>query len=152
MKTHDLASNSPEAAAPQEDDQQSGMDFEKTLLLGEQITCVMGSIVDLARAELLLALQTLPKLMMLWLMMMPIALLSWCSLSVLFAWFVYAASAQIGLGVLVFSLLQVLLLLICRWLFVRYRTRMTLPYTRAQVDDFVRSVKNELSSQSRTKE
>ncbi|HEX7764958.1 MAG TPA: hypothetical protein VF433_15290, partial [Cellvibrio sp.] len=112
----------------------------------------VGGVVDLARVEALLTVRTLPKLMMLWLMMMPIILLTWCAFSALMAWSVVAASGQVGLGMLTFFLLQVLLLFVCRWLFVKYRTRMTFPYTRAQIDQFVRSTQNEFDRCSKTKE
>lgn len=127
-------------------------DIEQTLQLGEQIVGAMSGIVDLARAEALLAFRTLPKLMMLWLLIMPIILLTWCAFSALLAWSVYAASEEVGLGMLTFFLQQVVLLLICRWLYVKYRTRMTLPYTRAQIDNFVRSTQDGFKGGNQTKE
>lgn len=128
------------------------VDLEQTLQLGEQFVSFIGGVVDLARVEALLAIRTLPKLIMLWLLIMPVMLLAWCAFSALLAWSVFAASDQVGLGMLMFFLQQVLLLLICRWLFVKYRTRMTLPYTRAQIDNFVRSTQDGFSSRGKTKE
>jgi uncharacterized membrane protein YqjE len=151
METHDLTKDSPEAATPQEDRQQWAKDFEETLALGQQFTNYMAKALDLARIEVLLAFQTLPKLMMLWLMMMPIILLTWCSFSLFVGWVVYSLSAQIGLSILVFFLLQVCLLFMCRWLYGQYRTRMTLPYTRAQVNDFIRSMNHEFDPSSEAK-
>jgi uncharacterized membrane protein YqjE len=128
------------------------VDVEKTLQLGEQFVGFIGGVVDLARVEALLAIRTLPKLIMLWLLIMPVMLLTWCALSALIAWSVFAASDQVGLGMLTFFLQQVLLLLICRWLFVKYRTRMTLPYTRAQIDNFVRSAQDGFNNKGKAKE
>ncbi|EIK45299.1 hypothetical protein O59_001977 [Cellvibrio sp. BR] len=150
----------PEATQPQErvspsSDQPAAnweADVAQTVQLGEQLIGFAGGVIDLARTEALLAVHTLPKVMMLWLIMMPIILLTWCSFSALVAWSVVALSEQLGLGMLTFFLLQVLLLFVCRWLFVKYRARMTFPYTRAHIDNFVRSTKNEFSRRSETKE
>lgn len=172
MNTHDYKKNSPEVEKPQgafygdncsaesgsELDQSSNptknwaADVEKTLRLGEQLVSFTGGIIGLARVEALLAVRTLPKLVMLWLLIMPVMLLAWCAFSALIGWFVFTASGQVGLGMLTFFLQQVLLLLICRWLFVRYRTRMTLPYTRAQINDFVRGIENEFNRRVKAKE
>lgn len=127
-------------------------DMEQTLQLGDQFVGFAVGVIDLARIEALLAIKTLPKLLMLWLMMIPIILLTWCAFSALAAWSIYAASGEIGLGILMLFLLQVLLLLSCRWLFIKYRLRMTLPYTRAQIDGFIRSNSDGFSKRSETKE
>ena len=143
-----------EGSSPQEERLTQGapVDWEKelqqTLKLGEQFTDFAVGTVDLARTEVLLAAQTLPKVMMLWLIMMPIILLAWCAFSVLMAWAIFAASTQMGLALLVVFLLQVLLLLSCRWLFGQYRLRMTLPFTRAHISDFIRSLENESGRKS----
>lgn len=172
MNTHDHKKNSPEVEKPQGSfygDNFSGesvaennappnttaswaSEVEQTIQLGEQLVGFLSGVVDLARVEALLAIRTLPKLIMLWLLIMPIMLLTWCAFSALTSWAVFAASEQVGLGMLMFFLQQVLLLLICRWLYVKYRTRMTLPYTRAQIDNFVRSTQNGFNSRSKTKE
>lgn len=160
MNAHDRTDNSPEAVQPQEgfsppDDKPTATweaDVAQTLQLGEQLMGFFGGVVDLARVEAMLAVRTLPKLIMLWLLMMPVILLTWCAFSALMAWSVMAVSAQVGLGMLTFFLLQVLLLLVCRWLFGKYRARMTFPYTRAQVDNFVRSTQHEFNRRSETKE
>ncbi|WP_049629623.1 hypothetical protein [Cellvibrio sp. pealriver] len=127
-------------------------DIAQTIGLGEQFIGVIGGIFDLARTEALLAIRTLPKLIMLWLLMMPIILLTWCAFSALVAWTVVASSNQIGFGLFTFFLLQVLLLSGCRWLFVKYRERMAFPYTREQINDFVRSVHHEFNRRDKTKE
>jgi uncharacterized membrane protein YqjE len=164
MKISDRHENSPEAASPQDSfspdplvngspDQNASSstaasweaDVKQTLQLGEQLVGIVGGVIDLARTEALLAVRTLPKVMMLWLLMMPIMLLTWCAFSALMAWVVFAASGQIGWGMLTFFLQQVVLLFVCRWLFVKYRTRMTFPYTRGQIDNLVRSTQHEFN-------
>lgn len=128
------------------------MDVEQTIKLGEQFVGAMGGIMGLAHTEALLAVRTLPKLIMLWLLIMPVILLTWCAFSALVAWSVFAASGEPGLGMLTFFLQQVVLLLSCRWLYTKYRTRMTLPYTRAQIDNFIRSTKDGFNGKGKTKE
>jgi hypothetical protein len=155
MNNHDLNESLLGANSPQGEDIQQinqsqwSKDIADTLALGQQFSTYIGGVIELARAEALLALRTLPKLIMLWLIMMPVLLLTWCAFSMLLAWSVYAASAQVGLGMLVFFLLQLFLLLSCRWLFVQYRTRMTLPNTSAQIQDFIRSVQYEFSESNK---
>lgn len=127
-------------------------DIEQTIQLGEQFVGVIGDVVDLARKEALLAVCTLPKLMMLWLLIMPVMLLTWCAFSALTAWSIYAVSGQPGLGMLTFFLQQVFLLLVCRWLFLKYRTRMTMPYTRAQIDNLVRSIQHGFTNRDKANE
>ncbi len=126
-------------------------DVEQTIQLGQHFVGVLVGIVDLARVEVELAIRTFPKVLMLWLIMMPIILLTWCAFSALVAWGVYAASEEIGAGILAFFLLQVFLLLTCRWLYVNYRKYMTLPYTRAHIDSFIRRAQNEFNDRSKTK-
>lgn len=148
----------PEAARPQEDiiDKKQPKaswsdDMEQTLKLGDEFVTFLGGIVDLARMEVLLAISTFPKVLMLWLLLMPVILLTWCSFCVLTAWGVYSLTGQLGWGIFMFFAQQVLLLLGSRWLFTKYRARMTLPYTRVQINNFVRSVKNGFGEQSETK-
>jgi|GEM_PF-2647044 len=154
--SHDASPDLPEPNDSPTKDSSSSMswssDIEETLRLGDQIVNHVTGIIDLARVEALLAMRTLPKMIMLWLLLMPIMLLTWCAFCVLVSWSVFSASTQIGLGLLTFFLLQVFLLLVCRWLYIKYRNSMTLPYTRAHIDNFVRSAKDGLSNRSETKE
>lgn len=168
MNNHDLKENPPGVVEPQEDlsaasptnsdpnNASAGSDWtlsvEQTLQLGDQFVGFAAGIMDLARVEILLAVRTLPNLMMLWLLMMPIMLLTWGAFSVLMAWAIIETSQQIGLGLLVFFLQQALLLLVCRWFFVRYRTRMTLPYTRAHIDNFIRGMHHGSNSRGKPEE
>ena len=122
--------------------------IEQTLQLGNQFIRFAVGLMDLARTEIALAMHTIPNLMMLWLLMMPIMLLTWGAFSVLMAWLAYAASNSVGLGLLIFFLQQVLLLLVCRWWYLRYAKRMTLPYTRAHIDNFVRGMQHGSDSRS----
>jgi uncharacterized membrane protein YqjE len=149
MNNHDREENSLGAHASQESNPHQSAhpkwadDLEQTLALGKQFSKFAVDLMDLAGAEALLAAKTFPKLIMLWLLMMPIIVLSWCAFSGLMAWIVFAITEQIGLSILAIFLLQIVLLISCRWLIVQYRKRMTLPYTRDQVSSFIRSINNE---------
>jgi len=174
MSMHNPGEIPPEANQPQEDifdgassagtiadtaaanepitSQKAGLsdDIQQTVKLGEEFVTFLGGIIDLARMEALLAVRTFPKVLMLWLLMMPVILLTWVSFSVFAGWGVYALSGELGWGIFTVFFQQLLLLLVCRWLFIKYRERMTLPNTRVQVDNFVRSVKHGFSHQSKT--
>lgn len=136
METHDL-----KAKPFDEQDAPEGSplinELENTLSLGQQIIdCALG-LADLARAELQLAIHSLPRLLMLWLITMPILLMTWCSFSVLIAWCIYDFSKVAVMGFLVFFLMQLFLLLMCNWLYRKYRARMMLPNTSAQIRDLI---------------
>lgn len=139
MTAHDKEQDSPER---QEADGELPFrrELENSLQLGEHMLACLTGLIDLARTELQLAIQSIPKLMMMWLLMMPILLLTWCSFSVLVAWIVYDMSDGLGFGLFVFFLLQLLLLLVCRLFYKKYCARMTLPITREHVNAFMRTL------------
>lgn len=144
------------ASASNQSDENPGSkweaDINQTLELGKQFLGFAIGVLDLARAEAALAVRTAPKLVTLWLLMVPIILLTWCAFSILLTWVVIAASNQIGLGIFTFFMLQVFLLLVCYWLTIRYRARMKFSHTRAQVSDFFRSIQYEVDHRNKTKE
>lgn len=154
MNNHDLNEAPLGVQLPQEESSNQNAqpqwldELEQTLLLGKQFSRFSVDLMDLAGAEMLLAVKSLPRLIMLWLLMMPIILLSWCAFSGLMAWLVFTLSAHAGLSLLAVFLLQILLLISCRWLFAQYRRRMTLPYTRDQIASFMRSINNEFGERN----
>ncbi|MEN0036893.1 MAG: hypothetical protein AAGC78_07480 [Cellvibrio sp.] len=148
----DLFENNPAAENAAGKNPSWSDDMQQTLKLGDQFVTFLGGIVDLARMEALLAIRTFPKVLMLWLLMMPVILLTWVSFSVFTGWGVYALTGELGWGIFTVFAQQLLLLLVCRWLFIKYRARMSLPNTRVQVDNFVRSVQHGFGHQSKTKE
>lgn len=125
-------------------------DLERTLLFGEQFLGFIRDITDLARMEALLAVKSFPKLMMLWLLMMPVILLTWCSFSVMIAWAVYSVFNSPGFGVVTFFVMQLLLLIVCRWRYVIYRERLKLPYTRRHLGKFIRGFSDEPANKAHT--
>lgn len=128
----------PGEAAPTE--------LNKTIQLGQQLLGFAADITDLARMEALLAVQSIPRLLMLWLIMMPVILLTWCSLTALIAWAMFSVTGQIGVGLFSFFLQQVLLLLACYLLYTKYKKRMTMPYTRKHWQNFIKEFNDESSN------
>lgn len=151
MDPHDLKDKSPEDNRASGDLPNYQDDFKNVLALGERVLALFNDIVDLARMEALLAVKSLPRLLMLWFLMMPILLLTWCSFSAWIAWMLYAATQQPGVGFFTFFLQQLLLLFICRWLYGKYQLRMTLPYTREHIDRFIKGFDNGASGSGETK-
>lgn len=125
-------------------------DVVQTLELGKQFLQMGVGIIGLARAEASLSVRTIPKLLTVWLLMLPVIVLTWCAFSLLVSWIVTGASNEIGLGIFTFFLLQVLLLLVCYWLTVRYRSRIGFGYTRTQIKDFIRSTQHEIDRGNKT--
>lgn len=144
----------PDAEAPNSESPKNKWetDVVQTLELGKQFLHVGAEIIGLARAEAQLSVRTFPKLLAVWLLMLPVIVLTWCSFSLLLSWVVAATSNEIGFGIFTFFLLQVLLLLMCYWLTVRYRSRIGFPYTRTQIKDFIRSTQHEVDRGDKTAE
>lgn len=151
MDVHDREKETAEAdpstgGAPRPPD-----NVKDILALGEQVVGLVNDIADLVRMETMLAIRSIPRLLMLWFLMMPILLLTWCSFSVWIAWMLYAATQQPGVGFFAFFLQQLLLLFVCRWLYGKYQLRMTLPYTRQHIDKFLRGFNDGSPGSSETK-
>lgn len=138
MDVHDREKEAVREDSSSTDPPRNADNLNDTLALGEKIVGLVNDIADLVRMETMLAIRSIPRLLMLWFLMMPILLLTWCSFSVWIAWMLYAATEQPGVGFFAFFLQQLLLLFVCRWLYAKYQLRMTLPYTRAHIDKFLR--------------
>lgn len=126
--------------------------IEEMMQLGDQFVKFAAGLVDLARLEASLALRSLPKVIALGLMMIPILTLTWVGFSALVSWGIYELSDILGLAFLTFFVLQVLLLVVCYKLIAKYRKHLGMSYTRAQITNFMRSNSNEFGNGSETKE
>lgn len=139
-----MAAHDPTEDSPGSQDSTGELPFkrelENSLQLGEHMLACLTGLIDLARTELQLAIQSIPKLMMMWLLMMPILLLTWCSFSILVAWLIYDMSGHVGFGLFIFFLLQLLLLLVCHLFYKKYCARMALPTTREHINTFMRTL------------
>ncbi|PUA29970.1 MAG: hypothetical protein B0W54_05390 [Cellvibrio sp. 79] len=151
MDAHDREKEAVSEASSAANSPPNPDNFKDMLALGEQVVRLVNDIADLVRMETMLAIQSIPRLLMLWFLMMPILLLTWCSFSAWIAWMLYAATQLPGAGFFAFFLQQLLLLFVCRWLYTKYRQRMTLPYTREHIDKFLRGFNNGSPGSSETK-
>lgn len=126
--------------------QKSGTDFraelERAQLLASQVSGWGGNMLGLARLELQLAVQSLPPILGLALALLPVAGLTWISMSILLAWLAYAASGVVAVGLCVLFALQLGLLLLCLWQLKRLRERSSFPETRQQWHLFLEELKN----------
>jgi len=138
MDVHDREKDAVREDSSSTDPPQNTDNLKDMLALGEKVVGLVNDIADLVRMETMLAIRSIPRLLMLWFLMMPIILLTWCSFSVWIAWMLYAVTQQPGVGFFAFFLQQLLLLFVCRRLYAKYQLRMTLPYTREHIDKFLR--------------
>ncbi|SDU25020.1 hypothetical protein [Halopseudomonas salegens] len=103
----------------------------------QQATEAGSTFALLVQAELRLALRSATGLAVIVLLMLPLALLAWVGLSVVVGWLAYAASDSVLLGLLGFTLWQVVVMaLLVRKAKVLQR-RMQLPATREQLKSFM---------------
>jgi hypothetical protein len=151
MDAHDREKEAVNEASSTADSSSNPDNLKDILALGEQVAGLVNDIADLVRMETMLAIQSIPRLLMLWFLMMPILLLTWCSFSAWVAWMLYAVTEQPGVGFFAFFIQQLLLLFVCRWLYTKYQQRMTLPYTREHIDKFLRGFNNGSSGSGKTK-
>ncbi|MDO8909238.1 MAG: hypothetical protein Q7W55_12165 [Pseudohongiella sp.] len=94
-------------------------------------------------AEASLAREDLGRLILVYLLIVPVFLLTWIALGVLAAWIVFELSSSATLGIASFAAIQVgtCLLLVNR--IKTYRHSFTLPETRAQIMAIIEEVRDE---------
>jgi hypothetical protein len=114
------------------------------VLAGDAFT-VAKSLVELAALELGLALQSLPKIMGLFVVIFFLSLFAWLSFSTAVGWLAYVFLGSAGWGIAGFLLLQIIALLVCRALITTYTRYMSLPNTR----DFVKTMRENFRDAAR---
>ncbi len=107
-------------------------ELERAHTLATQVSDWGGAMLGLIRLELVLALQSLPRILALALALLPLAGLTWISLSLLLAWLAYAASGVVAVGLLTLFVLQLGLLILCYSRLKALRAQSTFPETRQQ--------------------
>jgi len=111
--------------------------------IGEQLLGCLTGIAELARLETLLAVKSLPRAVALWLLILPLVLLTWLSFSLLLSWIAYDLLMDALWGFVVFFGLQCIALGSCYFVLQAYKHRMSLPHTRKHVASTIRSVQYE---------
>ncbi len=114
------------------------------VLAGDAVS-VAKSFLELAALELRLALQSLPKIMGLFVVIFLLSLFAWLSFSAAVGWLAYALLGTVGWGIAGFLLIQMIALIICRYLVATYLKRLSLPNTR----DFVKTVQENFREAAR---
>lgn len=128
--------------AEQEPPKQFWSELERAQKLATQVSGWGGNMAGLARLELQLAVQSIPRILALALALLPLAGLSWITLSILLAWFAYAASGIVAVGLAVLFGLQLALLLLCLWKLKKLRVQSSFPETRQQWQLFLDELKS----------
>lgn len=126
-------------------------ELHKTIELGRQVAGFVVDLADIARMEAMLAAKVMPRVLLLWLAMVPIILLAWCSFAACIGWAVYSLTESLGAGLFVFFLQQMLLLLLCHLLQRKSKAQMAMPYTRNHLNNFLKGFSNEAGDQASAK-
>ncbi|RHW22159.1 hypothetical protein [Pseudomonas jilinensis] len=96
----------------------------------------------LFQAELRLALADARRLLLIALALLPLLLMSWLGLSVLFGWLVYHYSASMPWAITGFIALQLLCILALLGVAQSYRRHLRLPATRRHVQAFLEGARH----------
>lgn len=90
----------------------------------------------LMQAEFALTLATIPRIVVMSVVLLPFLLLAWISLCVLMAWFAWEWSGELGLGLFVFFVLQVIPSVLLALKLVRLQKDLFFPATKRQLRKF----------------
>lgn len=148
------ASPEPESArgGRQSTPSQSRDKLEETLALGQQGLAYLAQLGDLFRLEAMLAIQSLPKMVALWLMILPLTLITWVGFAVMASWSVYSWLQLPLAGFATFFVLNLLLLVFFHWGMSRYTRRMSFSETRSQIRSALGGISDEIGKKSQAKE
>ncbi len=111
-------------------------ELDRARQLASQVSSWGGSMLGLARLELQLAAQCLPRIFALAMALLPLAGLAWVSLSLLLAWLAYVATGIVAVGLTVIFLLQLLMIALCLRKLKKLRAESAFRETRAQWHQF----------------
>lgn len=146
----DPVDSGPEGPQPRGAD--FGSEFQNAVAIGDQVIGYLGSLGELARLEIGLALESIPRLLSAWALLIPLALLVWVSVSATLAWSGYSLSGYPLVGLACFSLLQLVAAAAVAYKLRRYRQRLKLPNTRRELNRMREMVRREIEPKSKTGE
>lgn len=110
------------------------------MVLAADALTVVQSLVQLVLLELRMAAQSVPKILGLAVVAFFLTLFAWLSLSAAVGWLAYHLLGSVGWGILAFLVVQIISLLMCRYLVAIYLRRLTLPNTR----NFLKTIQENL--------
>lgn len=105
------------------------------LLAAQQLQALLSGFAQLLRLELRQAGRQLPKLLLFGLLLIPLLLVLWLSGSALLSYLVYNASAQPGLALASFFVLQLIACVLVLACLARWKHQLSLPETRGALND-----------------
>lgn len=153
MEGRSHASPEPDTARERPSTGSAGREkLEETLALGQQALAFLAQLADLLRLEAMLAVQSLPRMAALWLLTLPLALLTWVSFAVLVSWGVYTAVQWPLAGFATFFGLNLLALVVAHLGMRKHIKRMSFRETRQQLRATLGGINEELSKTRQTKE
>lgn len=129
--------------------QEIWQELQRAQQLATQVSSWSGTFVSLAWLEAKRALHNLPKMLGIGFALIPLALLTWISLSLLLAWLAYVATGEPTIGFVALFALQLTVSLLCVWQLKRLGAQSTLPETREQLRLFLEELKHNPEASAR---
>lgn len=127
----------------QTDSNQNHSNLQTSLAWVESMAALVAAVLRLGLAEMSLARADLGRLMVVAVLLVPLAVLTWLALGVLAAWLVFEMAGSALAGIAAFAAIQVITLLLLLNKVKTYRHSLSLPATRAQIQTIINEVRYE---------
>lgn len=121
-----------------------------TLALGQQFLNYAAGVAELIILEGRLALASIRPAVVLVLVLLPLGFLLWVSLSATLAWSAYEFSGLPLAGFVVFTLVQLMAVIVCYLLLRRYKSRLTFRESRKHISVAIGSLHREIEQTRQT--
>ncbi|MDO6746648.1 hypothetical protein [Gilvimarinus sp. 1_MG-2023] len=141
-KSSSARQNSTESVDP------TGQDY---VAIGKTLIALLEEGATLAGLEARQLITTLPKLIMAWLLSLPILLFFWLGLSSTVGMYVYAVSDSAVIGIASFTVLQALCFVLLQLYIKRSKHWMSFPYTRENIRALIEGVQRATSEKEQKK-
>ncbi|MDP1931149.1 MAG: hypothetical protein Q8L60_06815 [Gammaproteobacteria bacterium] len=144
-------SESPESPTPSREGGSAGRDeLAAWFNYARQVSQVAVTAVQLLHAEARLAISSARRLFIITAVMLPIVLLAWIGINVLFSWIGYQLTAQyfqqpqlaLGVAIVVFLVQQLLAAFVLYRISIQYRHNLSLPVTRRHLQEFTEGLRS----------
>ena len=126
--------------------------FKELTEFSKNVNQYVIALAGLFKAELIFALQSIPKLVFVTMVILPAIVFVWLSFSAVVYWSVYSITASVLFGLVVLLLLQTTILLCTVWMQRVYINRLKFLYTREQISTLLSGIdKNDHKTDSTEK-
>ncbi len=122
--------------------------WDATRALADSVHGFARALLGLAQSEWRLARASWPLLVAVSIILVGLSLSLWASLIALLGWGLYVATGAVGWALAALVGVHLVLLLLARWLLRRTARNMTMPATRAELQDLVARARGTHSTQS----